>query len=557
MPRAYLSFPGEDGQQTVLLDRDQITVGRLKGQDIQLQDRCVSRQHGLILKTADGYCVIDQGSSHGTFLNGVRIQRGSLNPGDSLQFGSLQAPVLKFHIESTPEGQPASEVFTGSQLLSSIHDFPKADDRQPRAAREMEQLSWLLSAARQLNAGGAIEDILSTLLRLTLQLTGVERGFVFLSEAGHMKLARGLNAKGELVQQDSTISHRAIEKAIRSDAKFSISDTLADDSAARWASVVVNNIRSIYCIPLRRRDARGQNAELLGLLYLDSQLGAGRLNEVDHQLLDTVSTEAAALLHNALLSEAEYKSRRAREELARAAEIHSGLMPESLPAVPYASLLARSVPCHEIGGDFFDAIALDDCVCLVIADVSGKGLPAAIVAATIQGIIHAQLLSRQSFPAIAAQLNHFLCTRKVGKYATLVLVRLFPDGRLEYMNCGHVQPLVVRPDGVTHLEDGNLIVGLLPAATYTSSQSQLNPGDRLLLLTDGLAEAENAAGDPFGDSRMSEAAQQHDIYGILELVSRFHAPSESQDDCTLMELRYIGTPVDAEKPTGVIASIAT
>ncbi len=176
-------------------------------------------------------------------------------------------------------------------------------------------MNWLLSAARQLNAGGAVEDILTTLLQLTLQLTGVERGFVFLSQGGEMKLARGLNSDGQFVEEDSTISHRAIQKAIESDAKFSISDTLSDSSgASAWASVMVNKIRSIYCIPLRKRDAKNQNAELLGLLYLDSQIGAGKLSEVDQQLLDTIATEAAALLQNALLAEAEYKSRRTREE---------------------------------------------------------------------------------------------------------------------------------------------------------------------------------------------------------------------------------------------------
>ena len=157
---------------------------------------------------------------------------------------------------------------------------------------------------------------------------------------------------------------------------------------------MINKIRSIYCIPLRKRDAKSQHAELLGLLYLDSQIGAGNLSEVDHQLLDTIATEAAALLQNALLAEAEYKSRRAREELAVAARIHSGLMSITMPVIPYAVLQAKSIPCYEIGGDFFDAVALDDCVCVAIADVSGKGIPAAIVAATMQGIIHAQTALR-------------------------------------------------------------------------------------------------------------------------------------------------------------------
>jgi serine phosphatase RsbU (regulator of sigma subunit) len=206
---------------------------------------------------------------------------------------------------------------------------------------------------------------------------------------------------------------------------------------------VANNIRSIYCIPLRKRGSANEAARLLGLLYLDSQIGPGFLTQVDHQLLDTIATEAAALLHNALLAESEQKARLVREELALAARIHKGLMSNTLPQVPYAVLQARSLPCLAIGGDFYDAVALDDSVCVTLVDVSGKGVPAAIVAATLQGIIHAQLLAGQSLPQIAAMVNRFLCTRNIGKYATMVMGRLYPDGWFEYMNCGHIQPLAI------------------------------------------------------------------------------------------------------------------
>ncbi len=535
-----LSYTDADGQHDVLLDRQTTTIGRLPDQDVVLRDQSVSRQHATIVRDNNSYSIIDRNSSHGTFLNGIRVQRAPLNPGDVLQLGSLEGPQLQFHFPVVSHGESTEPQTTISSLRFSVNDFPLIDEKQPAAAREMEQLNWLLSAARQLNAGGAIEEILTTLLQLTLQLTGVERGFVFLREGGEMKLARGLNAEGKIVEQDSTISRRAIQRAIESDAKFSISDTLADDKASAWASVMINKIRSIYCIPLRKRDEKGHSTELLGLLYLDSQLGAGNLSEVDQQLLDTIATEAAALLQNALLAEAEYKSRRAREELEVAAKIHSGLMSIKMPVIPYAELKARSIPCYEIGGDFFDAVALDDCVCVAIADVSGKGIPAAIVAATMQGIIHAQLLSGQSLPDIAALLNQFLFTRNVDKYATMVLLKLFPDGSVEYMNCGHIQPLLIQSSGTKWLAESNLIVGLIPGATYSSARCTLQPGERILLATDGLVEAENSAGDPFGDARLRDIALRQDLNQILETVSKFQANNEAQDDCTMVEVRYNG-----------------
>ncbi len=541
MSFATLSYSDEDGPHTVPLAAASVSIGRSPGQDIVLRDPFVSRQHSSIVRDNSTYIVVDQKSSHGTYLNGARVDRATLKSGDVLQLGSLDAPRLRFDLERTRAPESSSRSVTASlSLLSSIGEFRPSEVNGPPAAREMEQLNWLLSAARQLNAGGAIEDILTTLLKLTLQLTGVERGFVFLREDGEMRLARGLTASGEIVEQDSTISRRAIQKAIESDAKFSISDTLADQHASAWASVMANRIRSIYCIPLRKREAKSQHAELLGLLYLDSQIGAGKMSEVDHQLLDTIAREAAALLQNALLAEAEYKSRRAREELAVAARIHSGLMSIAMPVIPYAVLKARSIPCYEIGGDFFDAVALEDCVCVAIADVSGKGVPAAIVAATMQGIIHAQLRSGQSLPEIAALLNQFLCARNVGKYATMVLLKLFANGRVEYMNCGHIQPLLIGGGGVRRLEESNLIVGLLPGASYTSTYWMMQPGERILLATDGLVEAEDNSGEAFGDSRLDEIAVRENLVGILEHVARFQAPNEAQDDCTLVEVCYRG-----------------
>jgi len=540
-----LTYSDAAGEHSIPVDRPSIAIGRAPGQDIVLADSCISRQHAVVLRDGTEFVVIDQASSFGTFVNGVRAERAKLRHGDVIQFGSVDGIRLQFHAPAS--GQEEHPPATGTSLYTSLQGLRGEEETLRPAAHELGQLNWLLSAARQLNAGSAIHDILTTLLQLTLQLTGVERGFVFLKVGDEMKLARGLTADGKIVEEDSTVSRRAMQRAIESEKKFSISDTLTDNAAIGWASVMINRIRSIYCIPLRKREAGDSASKLFGLLYLDSQVSPGHMSEVDHQLLDTIATEAAALLHNALLAEAEYKARQAREELAVAAKIQSGLMSVTLPVLPYAVVQARSVPCLEIGGDFYNAVALDDCLCVGIADVSGKGVSAAIVAATLQGIIHAQLQSRQSLTEIAAQLNQFLYTRSVGKYVTLVLVKLMPDGAAEYLNCGHIHPLLLRGDRIERLTESNLIVGLLPEVTYVAGHCTLQPGDRLLLVTDGIVEAENSAGEVFGDAGLDAVVLSREIDPVLQHVAAFHAPEPAQDDCTLMRIEFTGHPVQNEE----------
>lgn len=533
-----LKYIDLDGEHCFLIQGDSASIGRSPDQDLVLKEAFVSRRHARIFRQNGSFEVVDQSSSHGTYLNGTRVERARLKSGDALQFGSLSASTFRFLLPS--DGSESMSGSRAAELLSALSVFAPTDKNVPQPARELEKLSFLLNAARQLNAGSAITDIFHALLQLSIQLTGVERGFVFLRDGDTMRLALGLRADGNLVEEDSSVSRRAMQKAIESDSKFFLSDTLTDDSASGWASVMANSIRSIYCIPLRRHISPAEPNRLLGMLYLDSQIGAGRLSEIDHQLLDTLANEASTLLHNALLADTEIRARQAEEQLGIAASIHSGLMSITLPRLDYAELHARSIPCHAIGGDFYNAIVLDDCLCIAIADVSGKGVPASIVAATLQGIIHALMLTGQSLPETADLVNRFLCTRQVGKYATMILLKVFPDGRVEYMNCGHVPPLLITPSGTRYLEEGNLIVGIIAEATYTSAQFKLQPGDRILLTTDGITEIEDKSGQQLGIDGLAGLAHLTSLDAVLEHLAKVQAAVEAQDDWTLLDVKFTG-----------------
>lgn len=255
---------------------------------------------------------------------------------------------------------------------------------------------------------------------------------------------------------------------------------------------------------------------------------------------DALAIHARMLLRNATPSKIALDTQIVAEELALAALIHSDLMSIRLPNVSYACLKGKTLPCRAIGGDFFDAIALTDALCAVVADVSGKGAPAAIVAAMLQGIVHAQMLADQPLTAIAGMVNEFLCSRATGKFATMVLLKLRENGTAEYVNCGHVSPILVNSTSVRRLEGSNVVVGLIAASQYRSEACELMPEDRILIFTDGITEAENSQGEQFGDSALECRTQLHSVESVFEHPSKFQGGLERSDDWTLLELLYRG-----------------
>ncbi len=527
IPATALLLIDDTRQEEINVTHTPFTIGRLQDRDLVLAHAFISRDHAAIVFEKGQFHVVDKGSRHGTFLNAQPlVDRQALKPGDEIRLGSLNGPSLRF-------GPARESTSTIHKLLDELHAIsaPTSD---------LEKLSWFLAAAQRLNTLGAVNEILATLVEATLELTQVERGYVFLrDEKGKLTLAAGRNLKGDRLEDDSTISHSAIAQACKA-SKFIVTDTLSAEANSRTESMVQQSIRMVYCIPLRKRAASPDchEKDILGVLYLDSRLQPGKLSQVDNDLLETIATEAAALVENAFLAHAEEASRRYREELNIAAAIQQGLMEFAIPNLPYAKVHARSVACKDVGGDFYDVIATPDGLYIVIADISGKGVSAAILASTLQGLLYGLLLAGQPLAEIADVANRYICEKNVQKYATMILVKLDPDGSFEYVNCGHVQPLLANSQGVKRLENANMVVGLIPEATYESERLQLKAGDRLVLATDGVTEAEGRDGEFFGEGRLEAAVEGAPIEGVLAQVEVFMAGTPPNDDFTMLEVLY-------------------
>ena len=535
-------------QKNIVLNRTPFSVGRKVDKDLVIADPRVSRDHALIVLEAEGFFLVDQGSKHGTFVNGERIQRQKLERNDRLEFGARDSTYAVFN----PAQHSTSN--TAREFLSQISGIQISQD-----STDLEKLTLFLEAARKLNTAGVLDEILMTMLEVTLRLTRAERGYVFLKDdEGNLRLAAGRNSKGEALLDDKTISHSALDESLRSNSEFLLTDTGSSSNMAERQSIVAYDLRTVICIPLRKRQVqatRGQQApapsaassEVTGVLYVDSRFASREFSGVGHDILRAIATEAASLIENARLVQAEEESRRYQQELTIAASIQQRLMQVKIPEVPFAKLRGKNLSCKEIGGDFFDAVFTKDGLNVVLADVSGKGVSAALLASTLQGMIYSHLVSGLALLDVVSAVNRFFTDKLVGeKYATVLLARLRRDGDLEYVNCGHVQPLLVCRGEVMRPPHGNVPVGLLADATFESARCQLNSGDRFILVTDGVTEAENAMGDFFEDSRLEAAATKTPtLEGIFSAVSEFCAGNPLSDDCTVVELIYSSAAAEA------------
>ncbi|HUK26089.1 MAG TPA: SpoIIE family protein phosphatase [Terriglobales bacterium] len=535
-----LIFVQGNDQRTITLDHSPFSVGRKVDKDLVIADPRVSRDHALIVSEGGLFFVVDENSKHGTFVNGERIQRKPLERNDRLEFGVRDGSYVIFN----PEHGTSNSAREFLSQISGIHISA--------ATTDLEKLTLFLEAARKLNTTGVLDEILVTLLDATLKLTRAERAYIFLrNQEGALRLAAGRNSKGEPLLDDKTISHSILEEALKSNSEFMLTDTSQSLDLAGRQSIVAFDLRTVICIPLRKPQVQAAAVphsstapalEAMGVLYVDSRFASRDISEVSNDILRAIATEAASLIENARLVQAEEAARRYQQELAIAASIQQRLMAVTIPEVPFAQLKGKNLSCKEIGGDFYDAVNTKEGLAVVLADVSGKGVSAALLASTLQGMIFSQLSAGMELTEIVAGVNRFFTHKHIGeKYATLIVARVRRDGELEYVNCGHVPPLLVCSHEVIRPAHGNLPVGLIADATYESDRCQLRPGDRLVLVTDGVTEAENARGDFFDNERLETvAAKSGTMEDIFAALARFCGGTPLSDDCTVVELQYTG-----------------
>lgn len=249
---------------------------------------------------------------------------------------------------------------------------------------------------------------------------------------------------------------------------------------------------------------------------------------------------AEGVLRKAENAQANEAVRLYQHERTIASAIQQQLFASQMPSVPFATVRGRNIACEDVGGDFYDVLATPQEVAMMIADTSAKGISAALQSSILQGIIYSQLLSNTALSKIAEVINRFLGARGLS-YATVIISRLTAGGEFEFVNCGHIKPLLISGDKVTRLEEANLPVGMFPNAVYLSARRRLHAGDRLLLVSDGVTEAEDSVGACFGDERLEQlAAASATPDEIFAAMQTFCDRRPQTDDCTALEVTFHG-----------------
>jgi serine phosphatase RsbU (regulator of sigma subunit) len=269
-----------------------------------------------------------------------------------------------------------------------------------------------------------------------------------------------------------------------------------------------------------------------------------------HSVMLQLATNRSSVAEAAQAYRATLERAHMERELAIAASIQRALLPELRRKASGFELAAMSVPCRAIGGDFFDYFDLsNEAFGFALGDVAGKGPPAALLAAELQGVLAAYSHLEGTPADTVGRINQVLVRRPVeSRFATMLYAQLSGGGRLTYCNAGHNAPFIVGKRGVQRLEKGGLILGAFPAAVFEEDTVQLDPDDVLVVFSDGVTEALDPSGNEFGEDRLSSAITDDSgstaatvLEHLLTTVHEFTAGAAQADDVTVLVLRYTGS----------------
>ena len=532
--------------------------GAETGNHLQLSDRRISRECAAIIIESNKFHLEDRGQRRGLYVNNEKVESRELQDGDIITFGLEDSYEIVFRSSSGANEEDLPHLLTRIEHITSSEP----------GSGGLRKLNMLLEATTLLHSQLPLDSVLGTMLDHAVSVTDADRGLLLEADAaGKLQVRFARRAGGMRLPPESlTPSQTAIQLALRQGSPVITEDVAQADMDLQIAqSVVAQRLRSVVVIPLyamARAVADESMADIkrgqfLGVIYLDSRRPAA-FSKLDRQILDALAADAASILDNARLVERERERQRMEQEINIARDIQQALLPRDFREYPHLSVTGINFPCLSVGGDYFDVFPLsDNRTAFLIADVSGKGLGAALLTTMLQGALSAMTLGTD--PAtVFNHVNKFLCSHaEIGRYATMFFGILDQNGHLEFINAGHPSPILLR-GGVAEeaFAEGSFPVGLVPEAEYTAVCLKLEPGDTMVLFSDGVTEAMDPAEELYGVPRLRELLNGRlecpleDLQKcVLESVETFTRGASQADDLTLLIVRYRASAAKAGQDT--------
>ena len=528
------------------MSSDRMTLGRSTQNDLSFpEDPILSRNHLIFHREGWEWSVEDLGSKNGTVVNDEKIAgKRLLKLGDRILAGKLAftycepggsaaaAPVV--FVDEVE--QPTSSTIV-IRLDRDLKDKPAALGAAlaPDAITGASRSEALIRAGRELVGHRPLDELFQIIIQLAADAVGARRGALMTLENGGLLMRAAI---GEGFQ----ISTAVRDKVLTQRESLLVKDAGLDEILRSSKTIVQQRVRSLMAVPLQTDE------KVIGLIYVDSPDFIRPFAQEDLSLLTVMANTAAIRIEHARLAEVEAAERIMSRDLDQAADIQKALLPRSAPSIPGLDIAGTSAPSRTVGGDYFDYPMLPDGrIAILVGDVAGKGLPAALMMIGLQARV--QILSElETEPgAFVTRLNRGISQQcPSNRFITFFLAAYDPGtGEVSYANAGHNPPFIVRAQGrIEVLEGGGPPLGIIGRMRYQPARVQLEPGDTLVLYSDGLSEAMNEYGEEFTEERLSQLlidlrghSANDMINSILAALARFVGNAPANDDVTVVVAR--------------------
>lgn len=505
------------------LTADKSVIGRSSDCDVALDVAAVSRRHAVVILETGQFFLEDLGSRNGTLLNGSKIVgRTPVRDGDRIVVCDQE---FSFHHDPNP---PVSGLFgSGDSDQGSTLTQLVADDESREPASVMATLelgggssSWSLSAKPEVklmalleittNLGKAIsvEDILPKVLDSLFKIfVQADRGFIVMRPKPDAPVAVvEEKARKAALEEKMRISRTIVEQAMDSQQAILSADAASDERFGMAQSIAEFQIRSMICAPMINSEG-----ESIGVIQIDTLNQRSRFTDEDLEVLAAVASQAAVAIDNAVMHQQVLAQKALQRDLELAKRMQRALLPSSPPQAEGYHFFDYYESAREVGGDYYDYVPLPNGrFGVVVGDVAGKGVSAAILMARLSSDVRMYLASESDLGQAVSKINASFSRQDwEDRFVTMIYAIVDPaTGEMTMANAGHMSPLLRHANGeVIEIaeEIAGLPIGVVDDYEFETLTRTLEPGDFVTIFTDGFSEAMNSNRDLYGTERLIEA----------------------------------------------------